>query len=295
LLAGVRQQWRHTLVTSDTAAMRIVNELAAAGHDLIKVYDGLSPEVYRAIVAEAARVGLPVGGHIPEAVGLSWVLTHRQAEIEHVEQIARAVTSHDPDTARIEPTAREIAASGTWVVPTLAVIEGLTLTRTAAVQSRFAAPEMAFVDSATFGWWSTLRRPSPEPEPTPMAARIAAFYRRLVGALARHGVRMAAGSDTPNPLMVPGFSLLEEIRALEGAGLSRFAALRAATRDAAELLGGLEEFGTVTVGKRADLVLLDANPLDRLDRLQSPAGVMVRGRWLPRDTLRAMLQGARRR
>jgi imidazolonepropionase-like amidohydrolase len=106
---------------------------------------------------------------------------------------------------------------------------------------------------------------------------------------------MAAGSDTPNPLMVPGFSLLEEIRALEGAGLSRFAALRAATRDAAELLGGLEEFGTLTVGKRADLVLLEANPLDRLEALQSPAGVMVRGRWLPRDTLRAMLQGARRR
>lgn len=63
LLAGVRQGWRHTLVTSDTAAVRIVNQYAAAGYDLIKVYDGLSPEVYRAIVAEAARVGLPSGGH----------------------------------------------------------------------------------------------------------------------------------------------------------------------------------------------------------------------------------------
>lgn len=295
LMAGVEQPWRHLLIENAAQAVSAVRLAAAEGYDLIKVYDGLGSEAYGSLMAEAARAGMPVGGHIPEAVGLDAVLASGQREIAHVEQIARAVTSHDPDPAVIDETARRLAERGVWVVPTLAVIQRLTLQSTPEVQALLDAPEMAYVDSSTYGWWNSLRRAGGPAAPRPMATRIAAFYDALVAAMDRSGVPMAVGTDTPNPFTVPGFSVADEVIALERAGLTRFAALSAATRRAAELLGGAGEFGTIAAGRRADLVLLDANPLDDLDALRTPAGVVLRGVWLPRTALDDLLTAARKR
>lgn len=295
LLTGVEQPWRHVLIEDPARAASVVRSAVADGYDLIKVYDGLGPDAYGSLMAEAGRAGVPVGGHIPEAVGLDEVLASGQREIAHVEQIARAVTGHDPDPSVIDETARRLAERGVWVVPTLAVIRRLTLQSTPEVQALLDSPEMAYVDSSTYGWWTSLRRPGGPAAPRPMATRIAAFYDAMVAALDRHGVPMAAGTDTPNPFTVPGFSLADEVVALERAGLTRFAALAAATRRAAELLGGAGEFGTIAVGKRADLVLLDANPLDDLAALRAPVGVVLRGSWLSRATLDDLLAAARRR
>jgi hypothetical protein len=295
LMAGVEQRWRHLLIENPAQAVGAVRLAAADGYDLIKVYDGLGAAAYRSLMAEAGRSGVTVGGHIPEAVGLDEVLASGQREIAHVEQIAQAVTGHDPDPSVIDETARRLAERGVWVVPTLAVIQRLTLQSTPEVQALLDAPEMAYVDASTYGWWESLRRSGGPAEPRPMAARIATFYDALVAALYRHGVPMAAGTDTPNPFTVPGFSLADEVIALERAGLTRFAALAAATRRAADLLDGGGEFGTIAVGKRADLVLLDANPLDDLRALRAPAGVLLRGSWLPRTALDDLLAAARRR
>ncbi len=108
-----------------------------------------------------------------------------------------------------------------------------------------------------------------------------AWMQHLTKALSDSGIPIVAGSDAPGGMAIPGFSLLEELHLLNEAGLSPYRVLAAATRDAARCLGGDAEFGTIRVGKRADVVLLDRNPLVDLSALQTPVGVVLRGRWLP--------------
>jgi imidazolonepropionase-like amidohydrolase len=114
--------------------------------------------------------------------------------------------------------------------------------------------------------------------------------RTLTRELATAGVAILVGTDTPNPLLVPGFSLAHELTALERAGLSRAAILRAATLGAAEYLGTKDEAGEIARGRRADLVLLRGNPLESLDHVGSVEAVVVRGRLLERGELDTMLE-----
>lgn len=102
----------------------------------------------------------------------------------------------------------------------------------------------------------------------------------LVRALDRHGAGILAGTDTPNPFPVPGFSLHDELESLVAAGLTPAEALVAATREPARFLGEADEFGTVETGRRADLVLLEGNPLEDIGHTRSIAGVMVHGVWI---------------
>ena len=118
---------------------------------------------------------------------------------------------------------------------------------------------------------------------------------RLVGALDEAGAPLLVGTDTPNPFVVPGSSLHDEMANFEAAGIDRGRILALATHGAAMFLQTDGEVGTVEVGKRADLLLLDANPFQSLEALRSPAGVMVRGAWLPRETLAGMLDSLRSR
>jgi imidazolonepropionase-like amidohydrolase len=101
---------------------------------------------------------------------------------------------------------------------------------------------------------------------------------------------MLAGTDTPVPSVVPGFSLHDELRELVAAGLTPYEALRTATANAAEFMR-TDKFGTVAVGKAADLILVDGDPLKDINNASRRAGVMIRGRWFTEEELRKMLDG----
>jgi imidazolonepropionase-like amidohydrolase len=118
---------------------------------------------------------------------------------------------------------------------------------------------------------------------------LSAARERVVAALSRAGARLLVGSDSPGAFSVPGFAYVEELRAFQRAGLAPAEILRAATVSAAEYFGAESTFGAVAEGMRADLVLLDGDPLADLDRVAHPAGVMVGGRWLSRDALEERL------
>lgn len=120
------------------------------------------------------------------------------------------------------------------------------------------------------------------------------LQRMLCEELRKNNVRLVLGTDTgPTYLsLAPGFAVHDELRTLVDCGFSPYAALVSATRTAAEVaarMTGRNDFGTIETGKRADLILLDRNPLESVANLRSPVGVMVRGRWLPADTLAALL------
>ena len=116
--------------------------------------------------------------------------------------------------------------------------------------------------------------------------RLTGFEQKVAGMLHRRGVPIMAGTDAMGlPLVPPGSSLQKELQLLLASGLSPYEVIRSATVVPAAFLGRSNEFGTIAVGHRADLLLVAGNPLESLEPLKRPIGVMVRGRWLPRKTL----------
>jgi imidazolonepropionase-like amidohydrolase len=116
----------------------------------------------------------------------------------------------------------------------------------------------------------------------------------LVGALHRGGVDFLAGTDLGRPFIFAGFSLHDELESLVSGGLTPMEALQAATRNPAQFLGLRDLLGTIEAGKLADLVLLDANPLEDIRNTRRIAGVVVNGRWLAQSELQKLLSEAER-
>ena len=296
---------------------RIVREQQAAGYDFIKVYSRLDPATFEAILDEAHKRGIPAAGHVPDVVPLEQALRAGMASIEHLTGFSQATAGkaapHDfaeatalarrveagevpwsdvYDPARLAAVVQLAASSGTWQVPTLIVNERIRTSRRQA-RALLERPEVRFMSPTTVASWNPdtdfrLRGITDEQlEATQIFSR-----ERLheVAALHAAGVRILAGTDAPNPHVLYGFSLHEELALLHEAGLSRFDALVAATRGPAEFLGLADVFGTVQVGRRADLVLAEGNPLDDLSVLKNPVGVVLRGAWHPRAELQADLE-----
>jgi hypothetical protein len=128
------------------------------------------------------------------------------------------------------------------------------------------------------------------PRGAPTSYRFTAFMQKVAGQLHRSGVVLIAATDAMGlPLVPPGSSLHRELQLLTESGLTPYDALRATTVAPAVWLQRAQEFGTIARGKRADLLLVDGNPLERLDRLREPDGVMARGRWYTREQLALMM------
>lgn len=112
---------------------------------------------------------------------------------------------------------------------------------------------------------------------------------RFLKMLSDAGADLLVGTDTVVPFLVPGFTPIDEMRFFVAAGLTNYQALRAATSAPARFLGIDSEAGTVAVGKRADLLLVNANPLEQIDNLWRQSGVVLNGRWLPRTEVLRLL------
>jgi imidazolonepropionase-like amidohydrolase len=289
-------------------ARRAVEAQAAAGYDFVKVYNNLAPEVFQAIAQSAAARGLPMVGHIPQAVPLDAFLASGAVSIEHLSDFADSIAAPTAagaappdslrrrlgfaaDPARMEALAARLAATPVWVVPTI-VTDDRLVAPAADVERWMKDPEAASVDRGilNYYWRGTLER---------AAARLAESDWRwveqgranrlaLLRAFHRAGVRLMVGSDTPNPFVFPGASLHDELANYVAAGLTPAQALVLATREPARFLGQSREWGTIEPGKRANLLLLDSNPLADIGATRRIAGVVLGGRWLPAAELERM-------
>ena len=290
-------------VHSPEEARQFVRKAQAQGYDAIKVHRPLPPPLFEAVTAEARRLGIAVVGHAPDArVTLAGAARAGQRTVEHAESIMQEGTDQqNPDTAAIASLVSQLAGTGVCVTPTLVVFQSvIRMTEEyPKLTGLLARPEMRYVDPALRAHWApdsneyvTRWRGHESEVPTALAKfrRQYAWMQRLTQALADRGVPIIAGSDASGGMVIPGFSLPEEVRLLHEAGLSPYQSLAAATRDAAICLGGGLEYGTVTVGKRADLVLLASNPLANLAALSAPVGVMVRGLWQSAKQLNQQLR-----
>lgn len=270
-------------------------EQKRAGYDLIKTHGEFTREGYRRLFAIARREGRRVVGHSPRNLGYEVMIEERQDAVAHAEEYIYDQTGSSKNFAALEPKiadlARRTAQAGTWLIPNLTAYKNIGL-QVADINAVAARPEMRYLPLAIATSWG--------PESNPYVARfrnlpIDSFFARyrvlekLTKGFRDAGVRLLAGTDAMNPSVVPGFSLHDELRDLVVAGLTPYEALRAATANAAEFLGAPDKFGTIAVGRRADLILCAGDPLEDVSNAAKRAGVMLRGRWLTEAELRRML------
>jgi imidazolonepropionase-like amidohydrolase len=296
-------------VSSDREARKAVDRLVSAGVDFIKVYTHIDPTLLRAIIDEARTFNLSVTGHL----GMTDAVTAANAGIsciEHMTGVPEAASpgrsallaAHyrgffpgwtaserswaDLDSSALRQVAERLVEEKVSIVPTLVLHETL---------SRLNDPEL-LRDPALADVPDRARRAWDIPEMISRAgwsdADFTAFRRSrpaedlFVRLFAAAGGRIAAGTDAPNQLLIPGYSEHRELELLVAAGLSPREALRAATRNAAVLLG-VDSLGLIAPGKAADLVILQKDPLADIRNTRSIQAVMSRGQLYRPDSLRA--------
>lgn len=287
-------------------ARRMVREQHAAGYDFIKVHPGPTREEFEAVAETANALGMPFAGHVPVAVGVGRALELGIATIDHLDGYFAALLPPDSpgsggfggffdvfladeiDAGRIAELAAATAEAGTWNVPTEVLIEQV-VDDTPIVELR-NRPEMRYVPTEVVDRWAQAKASQlADRDYDPEVARLAIdLRRRLILELHRAGAGLLLGSDSPQIFNVPGFSLHRELDVLVAAGLTPYEALRTGTVAVAEFLG--TKTGVVAVGRNADLVLLNANPLEDIGNSRRIHGVMLRGNWYPAAALEQRLE-----
>lgn len=282
-------------------AVEEVDRQSAAGWDAVKIYNQVGAAEYPALTAEARKKGLVLIGHIAREPGFAATLSAGQS-IAHAEEYVYTFFNDDPDpknetvhpldTMKIPQAVAMTREAGISVIPTLVAFHNIV---------RQATNVNAYLRNPDLVYMAPFMRAQLEPERNTYANRWKAerlpglavsyeFQRQLVKALHDGGVPILAGTDA-SWLGVPGFSLIEEIETFQGLGLTPYAALKAATVDPAKLLRREGEFGTIAVGKRADLILTRENPLEDVRHLRGIDSVMLAGRWIPVEQRQRLLAG----
>jgi hypothetical protein len=303
---------------------RIAADYRSAGYDVIKVYNQLTRDGYRGITMAAKREGIPVIGHIVRGLGLtglsecepSRVICHcpdcleislrsGQIGIVHIEEVMYSELDYHPtknpkDLAALEaeilPAAKQIGAAGVWVTPTLEAYRSISA-QINDLTKALSDPNINYVPVQGRANWgpphnSYLKRYRPSDGPPFFKAY--RFQQKMVKSFEQAGIKLMAGTDVGLPTIVAGFSLHRDLQDMVDAGLTPYQAVVAATRNPGafvkEVLKAPEDRGTIAVGQRADLVLLDANPLADVRNTTRINGVMARGRWYDRPALDRVLR-----
>ena len=315
-------------VADSAAGVMWVDSLSRVPVDQIKIHSMTPRAAYLAIVARAKQHGIPVGGHVPDSLMPREVIEAGQRTIEHTWRIPLATSSRGDEISRWELAAMQPAfdssarrrARPPILIRLAADDSGLAsfdsaraveFAQWAGRQEVWFDPTLvviqAFMGMPGVGDSSELRYVPPsarleervEPaNPNPTEAQREALRqrylttRRPIEALIRGGAKFITGTDVPVMPLVPGFALHHELAALVDAGLTPMQAIQAATRNASQAAGRSDQVGTIEPGKRADLVLLDADPLADITNTRRIRAVVTRGRLLQRAALDSLLADA---
>jgi imidazolonepropionase-like amidohydrolase len=267
--------------TSAEEAVRWVDSVAALGPDHIKVRNWPAAEIGRALVARARERGIPVVAHANEPFPRTGITTFEHAVWPPLGE----------SRATRDSLWQQLAQSRTAFVPTLVT----WVTRLDSPDVLIAklnagsVPGLQYVPKSTREKWHHQLKEFKQER----AMDWTTIYRnelRNVAEMRRAGIVLLAGTDVGAPLIVPGFSLHDElVQLVNTAGLTTRQALEAATVGAARVVGMADSLGTIDTGKLADLVLLDANPLIDIGNTRRIRAVIASGRLLDRASIDALL------
>ena len=273
----------------------------------------IKPEVYEAVVDEAGKQNIRVVGHADSrSVGVERAWKAKQ-QIEHLDGYMEMLLRDDApmkgsvsdmhiynpdnwksldhiDEKKIPEIARRTVASNPFVNPTQHFMKN-TFGLARSEESIRAQPDFKFYPAKVQQQWLEFYKKNRFLNTISLEQRSkwVALRNKLIKAIHDAGGKIMAGSDTPEFLFLYGFSQHRELRALADAGLSNYAVLAAGTRNAQEFFGTLDQVGTIEKGKRADLLLLNADPLKNISATENRSGVMLKGQWYPQSELNGWL------
>jgi imidazolonepropionase-like amidohydrolase len=277
-----------------------------AGYDFVKLYMNLDQTRYEAMLAAASKHGMKTAGHVPTMLGMRAVLGHPIGSLEHLWAYFLAPTAApalqtgseilrveaeswlDVSEAEMQELARALAQAGIWSCATMTVRKRAPMVENP--EAALASVEQRYISPLIKNGWlhgnGYLHLSKKDYETLRLSYD---KMQMMIRALRDAGAGILLGTDTPNPFVMAGFSVHEELVNLVAAGLTPYEAIRAGTGNAAEFLGQAGELGSVADGMRADLLLIDANPLVDVRNASKITGVMLRGQWLPAERLQRML------
>ncbi len=301
-LNGAANGPHHRVIGSAAAAGRAVEELAAAGVDFLKTHNATGREAYFALLESAREAGLVVAGHVPTAVDPLEACAAGQESIDHIATIFEGtyLSRFDGELAAFLAMPGWVASESTELVRCMARNQTLFVPTLRAYELRAHSaaawddpdPRWRYVGGETYDAW----RDSAAPTELDRRADVIALRQSLVDVgielargLHRAGAPLGAGTDLSSTGLLPGFDLHAEVRLLARAGLTPREALRAATRGPGVAAGGDPLQGRLVAGAPADLVVLGADAFADLAALDTIAGVVLRGRYLDRRELDAVL------
>ena len=295
-------------VPTPAAGEQMAREQKAAGYDLIKIHPGVPLDAFEALAKAAREVGIPFAGHVPVAVGVHRAIEAGYRSIDHLDGYAEAairdgatvgaggggffgsLVAQDLDDRKIPALVEKTRAAGVWVVPTETLM--LNFLSSEPVDAMMKRPELAYVTPEMRKQWEGGLRNfrSGQQVPTPQhRTRLMAFRSKLLRQMQDAGVGILLGADSPQVLNVPGIATHQELAAVVKAGLTPYEALVSGTRNVATYFGTAKDEGTVAPGMKANLLVLNTNPLQDVTRTMDRAGVVVNGAWHDRAALDQML------
>jgi imidazolonepropionase-like amidohydrolase len=283
-------------VPTAAAATAAVEAQRAAGYDFLKIHPGVPRAAFDAMDAAADRLGLTYSGHVPLDVGLDRALEARYATIDHLDGLLEAMLRDgspattaqtgwfglglvdELDPAKLDALATRWAASGVGLVATQTLMENYASGDPG--ETLAARWEMAYwLPNQLANWTLNKNNFLAQGMPADRRQRYLTLRRRAIKALHDRGVPLLLGSDAPQVWNVPGVAAHRELQEMVRAGLTPYQALRTGTVNVARFFGW-SDAGSVAVGQRADLLLLDADPLADVANTLRLYGVMVHGRWI---------------
>jgi cytosine/adenosine deaminase-related metal-dependent hydrolase len=307
-----KEQGNNFVVNTTDEAREAVRKSKQAGYDFIKITTFIKPEVYEAAVDEAAKQNIRVVGHADARfVTLARALKSRQ-QIEHLDGYLEAVLAdnapnknsisdlyiYDPknwesldyvDEKKIVEIAKQTVASNPYVNPTQHFMKN-TFGLPRSEESIRAQPDFKFYPvKVQNGFINFHKKHRLFQIPAEKRARWVAVRNKIIKAIYDAGGKIMTGSDTPEFLWLYGFTMHREMKALNDAGLSNYAVLEAATKNPSMFFGTLERVGTIEKGKRADLILLNASPLENISNTENRAGVMLKGKYFTQTEMNKWL------
>jgi hypothetical protein len=294
----------NTVRTPEEARTK-VQAYAEAGYDFLKLHPGIRLHVFDEIVKTSQETGIPFAGHVSNLVRIRHALQNRYQTVDHVDGFLEGLVPEEAgvnpiengffgynftdlaDTSYMDELVALSRENDVWIVPTQALFDRWFSPTPA--DELVKEEEMKYISPDTRKNWLESKNNLTESDnyDPEKWERFNQLRYSLIRSLHENGQGLLLGSDAPQVFNVPGFSIHHELQGMLEAGLSPLEAIQIGSINPATFFDG--NFGQVKEGMEADLILVDNNPLENIENLRNPAGVMARGQWIDRETIQERL------